>query len=489
MQIDQLVLRWAGTRADQPALADAGGSLTYGELGRDVRGRAAALQARGVKAGDRVMLIGDNSVAFFATHLAILHVGAVSVPLAGATAPERIAHIARDAEATLLASARPIAGIDAVPLVELASSAEPVSVAVAPDATCCLMYTTGSTGMPKGVVLTHRSLDAAIRHIVAYLGYDGSEREAVVLPLSHSFGIGHVYCTLGTGGFVWLGNGLARLRDVLAALKNHEITAMPTTPSMLRLLLGLYRAAFLPVAAKFRQMVVDSEPLPPLMAEDLLAALPNVDLVVYYGLTEASRSTFNRLRTVPKGRLHMAGKAAPSVSIEIVAPDGSSLPVGQEGEVKISGPHLAVGYWRQPEEQTKVFRDGGVMTGDLGFLDAEGFLSLTGRLKDQINVGGLKVSPAEVEAVLRDHPAIADVAVAGVPDPLGQTGEAVAVAVVGKGEISERDIEVRCAERLEPVMQPKVIRMVRAIPRSETGKVLRGELRALLIDGSDGKSS
>jgi long-chain acyl-CoA synthetase len=489
MRIDQLVLRWATSRGDQPALADAVGSLTYGQLSRDVRGRTASLQARGVTAGERVVLIGDNSVALFATHLAILHAGAVSVPLAGTTPSARISQIAGDAGATLLVSARPVSGIDAVPLAELASAAEPAEVEVGFDAMCCLMYTTGSTGVSKGVVLTHRSLGAAIKHIVAYLGYDGSQREAVVLPMSHSFGIGHVYCTLCTGGFVWLGNGLSRLRDVLAALKSHDITAMPTTPSMLRLLLGLYRGAFLPAAGKLKQMVVDSEPLPAAMAEDLLAALPNLDLVVYYGLTEASRSTFNRLRDVPKERLHMAGKAAPDVSIEIVAPDGSVLPNGQEGEVRISGPHLAVGYWRQPEEQTKVFRDGGVMTGDLGVLDDQGFLSLTGRLKDQINVGGLKVSPAEVEAALRDHPAVTDVAVAGVPDPLGQTGEAVAVAVVGKGEISARDIEARCAERLEPVMRPKVIRIVRAIPRSETGKVLRGELRALLIEGSDGKSS
>lgn len=489
MQIDQLVLRWAESRADQPALADSGGSLTYGALRLDVQGRAASLQARGVKRGDRVVLVGDNSAAFFATHLAILHAGGVSVPLAGATPPERIAHIARDAEATLLATAKPIDGIDAVPIAELRSSEAPTEVARDPDAICCLMYTTGSTGAPKGVVLTHRSLGAAVRHIVAYLGYDGSEREAVVLPLSHSFGIGHVYCTLGTGGFVWLGNGLARLRDVLAALKQHEITAMPTTPSMLRLLLGLYRAAFLPAAARLRQMVVDSEPLPPAMAEDLLAALPDLDLVVYYGLTEASRSTFNRLREVPKDRLHMAGRAAPDVAISIVAPDGTPLPTGGEGEVKIVGPHLAVGYWRQPDEESKVFRDGGVMTGDLGFLDEHGFLSLTGRLKDQINVGGLKVSPAEVEAALRDHPAIADLAVAGVPDPLGQTGEAVAIAIVGRGEVTAHDIEARCAERLEPAMRPRVIRIVRAIPRSETGKVLRGELRALLIQGSDGKSS
>jgi long-chain acyl-CoA synthetase len=464
--------------------------MTYGELARDVAGRAASLRKLGVRPGNRVVLAGDNSLGFVATHLAILHAGAVSVPLAGATPPDRVGFVAKDAEARLVVAARPVPGLATTQLEALASSERLAGPAIAAgDAICCLMYTTGSTGRPKGVVLTHRGLGAAIDNIVAYLGYDGSQREAVVLPLSHSFGIGHVYCTLGTGGFVWVGNGLGRLKQVLEAMAEFDITAMPTTPSMLRLLLGLYRSAFLQSARRLKQMVVNSEPLPPPMAQDLLAALPDLDLVIYYGLTEASRSTFMRLRGEPSERHHMVGRPAPNVALSIVAADGSLLGRGEEGEVRITGSHLAAGYWRQPDEQARVFRDGGVMTGDLGVLDDRGYLAITGRLKDQINVGGVKVSPSEVELALRDHPSIADVAAIGIPDPMGQTGEAVAVAVVvGKpGELSERDIQARCAEHLEPAMRPRLIRFVAAIPRSETGKLLRDELRALIQSG-DGKS-
>lgn len=489
MHIDQLILRWAETRADRPALADAAGCVTYGELARDVAGRAASLRRLGIRPGDRVVLAGDNSLGFVATHLAILHAGGVSVPLAGTTPPDRVGYVANDAEAKLVVAAKPVVGMESTSLASLASTEWLAESSVpADDAICCLMYTTGSTGRPKGVVLTHRGLGAAIGNIIAYLGYDGEQREAVVLPLSHSFGIGHVYCTLGTGGFVWVGNGLARLKQVLEAMAEFDITAMPTTPSMLRLLLGLYRSAFLPSARRLKQMVVNSEPLPPPMAQDLLAALPDLDLVVYYGLTEASRSTFMRLREEPPERHHMVGPPAPNVTLSIVAADGASVGLGQEGEVRITGSHLAAGYWRQPDEQARVFRDGGVMTGDLGVLDGEGYLAITGRLKDQINVGGVKVSPSEVELALRDHPSIADVAAIGIPDPLGQTGEAVAVAIVGKSsELSERDIQARCAERLEPPMRPRLIRFVSAIPRSETGKVLRDDLRAL-IQAGDGKS-
>lgn len=491
MHIDQQILRWADTRADRPALADAAGSLTYGELARDIAGRATSLRRLGARPGDRVVLVGDNAASYVATHLAILHAGCVSVPLAGATPPDRIGYVANDAEAKLIVSARPIAGLASTPLASLQSAERLTGKGPLPadDAICCLMYTTGSTGRPKGVVLTHRGLGAAINNIVTYLGYDGDQREAVVLPLSHSFGIGHVYCTLSTGGFVWVGNGLSRLKQVLDAMAQFDITAMPTTPSMLRLLLGLYRSAFLPAAARLRQMVVNSEPLPPPMARDLLAALPELDLVVYYGLTEASRSTFMRLRAEPPEHHHMVGQPAPNVAVSIVAPDGSPVGRGQEGEVRITGAHLAAGYWRQPDEEARVFRDGGVMTGDLGVLDDAGYLAITGRLKDQINVGGVKVSPSEVEMALRDHPSIADVAAIGIADPLGQTGETVAVAIVSRSaDLSERDIQTRCAEQLEPPMRPRVIRFVDAIPRAETGKLLRDELRTL-IQAGDGKST
>lgn len=481
--IDQLVVRWAETRAGQPALADASLSLTHGELALEIRQRAAALRSLGIETGDRVVLVGDNSALYLATHLAILHAGAVSVPLAGATPADRLGYVVQDSEARLVVSARPLsAPVKSVTLADLPSSANGQALpAVAPDAICCLMYTTGSTGRPKGVVITHQSLGSALVNITTFLGYDGTQREAVVLPLSHSFGLGHAYCTLTTGGFVWLGNGLTRLKQVLDAVTELELTAMPTTPSMLRLLLGVYRKAFLPVAGRLKQMVVDSEPLPPPMAQDLLAALPDLDLVVYYGLTEASRSTFLRLREVAPERHATVGKAAPNVRLSITGPDGSDLGIGREGEVRITGAHIARGYWRQPEEQAKVFRDGWVTTGDLGVLDGDGFLRLTGRLKDQINVGGAKVAASEVEAALRDLDGIKDVAVIGIPDPQGQTGEAVAAAVVpSSADLSEKDIQERCTERLEPFMRPRVIRFVKAIPRAETGKVLRAELRDLM---------
>lgn len=476
--------RFAADRPAAPALGDATRSLDYGGFWTDVCRQAAALRRRGVAPGDRVVLAAANSVTHLVTHFAILRSGAVSVPLAAQATAERIAFVADDCDARLVL--RDTAGGSALTLADLAAESVAGSPLEAPadrrsSDLCCLMYTTGATGRPKGVMLSHASLGQALANIVAYLGYDGTQREAVVLPLSHSFGLGHAYCTLLTGGFVWVADGLRAPRMVLDALPDHAITAMPTTPAMLRLLLGPYRAAFVPRAAGLRLMVVNSEPLPVDLARDLMTALPDLDVVVYYGLTEASRSSFLRLRAVPDAKLATVGTAAPNVVLDVFGEDGAPVPAGAVGEVRIAGPHLALGYWRRPEEQAAAFAEGWLRTGDLGTLDGDGFLTITGRIKDQINVGGLKVAAAEVEAVLRRHPQVADVAVIGVPDPSGMQGEAVAAAIVRRDPaLDERAMALYCDQWLEPYMRPKLVRFVGAIPRAETGKILRAGVRDIL---------
>lgn len=496
------VLDIARRRADRDALADIHGTLTYGALATAIESGATLLRARGIAPGDRVLVVGANATRQVAAHFAALRAGAVSVPLAGQITAERLAFVASDCEARLIctdgmgevatsavAASLGIEVVGETDLRQAMAGGELLAVAAdrAPDDLACLMYTTGSTGQPKAVMLSHRSLGSALDHIVDYLEYDGEDREAVVLPLSHSFGLGHVYCVLRTGGFAWLHEGLRPLKALLDALTTQRIHTMPTTPSMLRLLLGPYRAAFIRAASGLRRMVVNSEPLPPQQARDLLEALPSLDVVVYYGLTEASRSTFLRLRDEPAERYALAGKAPPGVTIEIHDEVGNAKAAGVEGEVCIRGPHLAVGYWQRPEEQAAAFRDGWLRTGDLGTIDAAGYVRITGRLKDQINVGGLKVSAAEIEGVLRAHPLVLDAAASGVTDPRGMTGEIVAAAIVlREGTLDESDIARFCADRLEPQAIPSIVRTVPAIPRADSGKILRGEVRRMLEGGDAG---
>lgn len=480
--------------AEREALADWRRQYTYGQLVAEVRRRASVLKSEGVRPGDRVLLVAANSADQLVAHFAILLCGAISIPIEGAAAEDRVGFIAGDcdpraivADDKAFAVARKVAGASRPVLSFGQWEARSRAAAPsdhhrrAPGDIVCLMYTTGSTGVPKAVVLTWRGLGSALEHIIDYVGCKASDREAVVLPLSHSFGLGHAYCTLLTGGFLWVNDGLRPAGALLDALSRRQLNAMPATPSMLRLLLGPYRSPFLGKAAGLKRLVINSEPLPVEQAKDVVAAFPQADIIVYYGLTEASRSTFLRLRDEPVGRYHTVGRPAPRVQVEIRDESGGRVSPGAEGEICVRGSHLASGYWRRPDEQAETFRDGWMHTGDLGALDSDGYLTITGRIRDQINVGGLKVSATEVESALRQHPLVADVAAVGLKDPDGLRGEVVAVAIVARdSSLSILDVTAFCETRLETAAQPRRIVLVDAIPRATTGKTLRGDLRRML---------
>jgi long-chain acyl-CoA synthetase len=480
--------------ADREALADSKQHYTYGQLVAEIQRRAAVLHEEGVDAGDRVVLVATNSVDQLRGHLAILFAGAISIPIEGTVADDRLSFIAGDCKPTAIVADDKASAVAA----KIAADGQTVlslgrwaarSRAVAPsdhhrrepDDIACLMYTTGSTGLPKAVVLTYRSLGSALDHIIEYIGCSSSDREAVILPLTHSFGLGHAYCTLLCGGFLWVNDGMRPVGVVLDALSRHQLNAMPVTPSMLRLLLGPYRVPFLNKAAGLKRLVINSEPLPLEQAKDIVKAFPQADLIVYYGLTEASRSTFLRLHEEPVDRYQTVGRPAPRVQVQIRNEAEELLSADMEGEVCLKGPHLAAGYWHRPDEQAQTFRDGWMHTGDLGTLDRDGYLTITGRIKDQINVGGLKVSATEVESALRLHPLVADVAAIGLKDPDGLRGEVVAVAIVARDpSLSVSDVAAFCETNLAIAAQPRRIVLVDTIPRAATGKTLKGDLRRML---------
>jgi long-chain acyl-CoA synthetase len=485
--------RVAGHRASARALGDIVGTLNYSELDDRIRRRARALRAAGAQPGERVVIAAANSVDQVVTHLAVLWLGGVSVPVEGSTPDERLRFIMTDCEPKLIcvesearvASLRESFTTQVCSIGQLraaAASATPLDLAaVKPEAPCCLMYTTGSTNAPKGVVLTHRSLSAALSHISEYLACGEGDVEAIVLPLSHSFGLGHVYCTLLTGGFAWVHDGLRPVAALFNALSELQINAMPATPSMLRLLLGPYRKQFISRADGLRRIVINSEMLPPAEAKVLLESLPASQPVVYYGLTEASRSTFLRLRDVSEGLLTTVGRHAPRVQISIRNEHGEEQGTGREGEVWIAGPHLATGYWRRPEETERAFQNGWLRSGDLGRLDAEGFLTLVGRSADVINVGGLKIPASSVEAVVNTIASVSASAATAVRDPAGMRGEVVGVLVASEDpSLDAQEIMRVCSAALDSAFQPQLIAIVREIPRSPTGKVLKGEVKRIL---------
>jgi long-chain acyl-CoA synthetase len=361
---------------------------------------------------------------------------------------------------------------------------EPLAVARrrSPADLAALMYTTGTTGRPKGVQLTHRNVLTALRNICEFVGYTPDDREVVILPLSHNFGLGHVYCNLLSGGAVYTENGLARVGRVLKTIDEWGATGFPGTPLGFGMLIDKFGSVLAQRCRKLRFTVINSAPLPPERTVQLRELLPQTDIMVYYGLTEASRSTFASLSRLAPAKYRSVGRPLREVQIKLrplerEADDGS-------GEVLISGPTVTSGYWEDDEATQAVLRDGWLHTGDLGRFDLDGNLSITGRIKDFINVGGYKVNPAEVEQAIAGFPGVESVGVAGVDGLEGFTGETVVAGIVAA---TGEDVDLVALEKhllttLEKFKVPGHFVLIDQIPRSDTGKTKRQELGQRLAE-------
>lgn len=453
--LSDIVIRGAERFADREAIADPQTSWTYAELCEAARRVAGWLVGQGLRPGDRVLVKLPNSARFVAAHFGALLAGGVSVPCDAGASEDTIEAIRR--------SCSPRATLDADSIAE-ALAASPIrgEPEREPSDVAALLYTTGTTGRPKGVILTHANVLAALNNICGFIGYGPEDREVVILPLSHSFGLGHVYCNLMSGGAVYTEPGLTRVNRVLNKIESWGATGFPGTPLGYSILMDRYAEIFARKCRNLRFIVINSAPLPPERAAQLRALLPDVDLMVYYGLTEASRSTFISLSREGPAYYASVGRTMPGVNLRI-APDG---------EVLISGPTVTQGYWGEPELTAAAFRDGWLRTGDIGRLDERGFLFVTGRLKDLINVGGYKVSPEEVERVLLQHEAVVDAGVFG--------DGRVEAALVAAGPIDVAELSRFCYAKLEPYKAPVRFHTVAALPRSETGKIKRAALAEML---------
>ncbi len=446
----------AAIRPEAEAVCDPNESLSYAALLERVNAVAFGLHGAGVEPGDRVAIVMPNSVDFIVAHFGVLAAGAVSVPCEPGVSDATLASIVASCSPKLV-----LRNSDDVfkKWIQVGGCEAP-KVERSPTDLAALMYTTGTTGTPKGVMLTHANVLAALRNICAFIGYTEADREVVVLPLSHNFGLGHVYCNLMSGGAVYTEPGLTRVGRVLRKIRDWGATGFPGTPLGCVMLMDRYGEVFRERCAGLRFMVVNSAPLPPKRAKQLREMLPDLDLMVYYGLTEASRSSFISLTREGPECYDSVGPAMDGVCIEI----------SDTGEVLVSGPTVTFGYWGEPERTAEVIRNGKLHTGDLGELDARGYLRITGRIKDVVNVGGYKVVPEEVERVLLTHASVADAGVAGV-----DRVEAFVVLADG-AEFDEAELSRHCFAQLENYKVPTRYHCVEAIPRTDTGKPRRAAL-------------
>ncbi|RYD15873.1 MAG: AMP-dependent synthetase [Lysobacteraceae bacterium] len=479
------------------AINDGARTLDHGALWRDARRFAARLRALGVVPGDRLALILPNGVeAVIATYGGWL-AGAAVVPL-NAQAKARdfepwlrhadarvVVHEADHRDASLAVAAldpRPHAivtrGAAAGALdwdSALAIEAAPPAPPSGPDALALILYTSGTTGRPKGVMLSHANLAANVQAIIAYLGLGASDSTVSVLPFYYSYGSSVLHTHLAAGARVVLEANTVFPHLVVEAIARERVTGFSGVPSTFLLLLNRVTLADHDLSS-LRYLTQAGGAMAPAVAARLRAALPDARLFVMYGQTEATA----RLCYLPPERLDdkpgSVGIPVAGVEVEIRDEHGGVLRADEVGEVHVRGANVMQGYWQDPALTREVLDRGWLRTGDMGRLDADGFLFLSGRRSDMIKTGAHRVHPQDVEEVIAELPEVAEVAVVGVDDALlGQVIKACIVPVDGAGLVPDR-IKAHCRERLAGYKIPKFVELLSTLPKTASGKIRRAEL-------------
>ncbi len=440
-------------------------SLTYAAVVDEVRRVAAGLAGRGVGAGDRVLLRASSDPGFVVGYLATHAIGAIAVPLDPGLPRAR-----RDLIESLVG---PVATLDGhQPAPRRGRAVDPAPPA--PDAPADILFTTGTTGVPKGVVLSHRNLVASVRNINAFVGTRSDDVEAIALPLSHSFGLGRLRCALWAGARIALVDGFGRPKRLFATIDDLGVTGLALVPAawaLLRSLSGDRLGAF---SGQLRYLELGSAPMSPAEKGRLAELLPTTRICMHYGLTEASRAAFQEFHE-DADRLDAVGRPGPHVRIAVKDASGHDMPAGEEGEVCVAGDMVTAGYWDDAAATVRAFHGEWFRTGDLGVLDESGTLVLVGRLTELINVGGKMVAPAEVEAAMSHVPGVVDCVCVEAPDPT--SGATVLARVVGDPEaVDLAGVRHVLRNLVEAYKIPTRLEFIERVPRTSSGKIQRRQV-------------
>lgn len=476
------------------ALVQAERRISYAELWRACTAVAQRLRQQGLQPGERVALLLRASPEYVAAYYGALAAGAVAVPLNADAKPPAIGGLLRHCDARFLISgsgleelARAAIGSAACRLLPAAdfgmwtasdAGGELLDLPVEPAMPATILYTSGTTGAPRGVLLSHGNLVSNVLAVVAYLRLTPSDRILHVLPFHYSYGNSVLHTHLAAGATVIIEPGFAYPHRILERMAAEGATGFSGVPATYALLLSRTRLDRYPLAS-LRYLTQAGGAM---AAADILRVreqLPQAAFFVMYGQTEAS----SRLTYLPPERLAdklgSVGRPIAGTELRVVGADGQPLAPNQIGQVCVRGPGVMLGYWNDPDATRQVLRDGWLWTGDLGRLDEEGFLYLHGRVCELIKTGAHRVSPAEIEEVLLGLDGVAEAVAAGIPDPL--LGQAIKVWLVPQpgARLGAREVLAHCRRHLPLYKVPKQVAFTAALPRTASGKIRRLALTEL----------
>ncbi len=501
----------AASAGGRTALVSDGERITFSELREESLRIASNLERGGISAGSRVAIVMRNGIPFIASYFAIVRLGATAVPINFMIQnEEELSYLLRDSQAAAAvtqphflpglrrargnASALQTIWVLGTSAAELRPGEKPYEdlraaslrtglfQAAAGDV-AAVLYTSGTTGSPKGAMLTHGNLLSNALDSSSRLGLSSRDSQLALLPMFHTFAwTANVLVSLAVRSKLVIVDSVTPPAPWLRLMAKEKVTLFSAIPQVYSLLAREASASLTKRLAlrywffrNVRLAISGAAPLGPEIHQAFERAL-GVPLLEGYGLTETSPIV--AVNTLSERRRGTVGRPIPGVSVRILDQAGRALETGEEGEVAVRGPNVMKGYLGKSQESADVMTgDGYFKTGDIGILDADGYLSIRDRAKDMIIVKGLKVFPAHLERVLSEHPAVAESAVIGIPGADGS--ELIKAFVVlkpgsraGKSEILEF-----CRERLDAYKRPRALEIVESLPKNSLQKVLKNELR------------
>ncbi len=512
MTVDKILLDAAERFSDKTVMIHDRTRLSCGELCALALRLADAMRSCGVRRGDRIIIALENSLEYLVAYFGVILSRGVPVAINPDVKPAGLQSIVLDC-----APSGVITRSAVLPVIHKAfdnscpfkfvmlcdkrkeyEQADPIILHLdeclnygkesystldrRADALASIIYTSGTTGEPKGVMLSHKNLVSNAASIVRYLELTSNDSVMVVLPFYYSYGNSLLLTHIMQCGTLVIDNRFMYANVILDTIVKESVTGFAGVPSTFAILLN--RSNFRHMSfPSLRYITQAGGPMPHDMAIEITRAVPHTKLYIMYGQTEATA----RLSYLPPDdllRKHgSVGKGIPGVSLEVVNEHGEKVKPGEVGEVRAKGDNIMLGYWGREEDTRNVLRDGWLLTGDTATIDNEDYIYILGRRTEMIKSGAHRIAPREIEDIILKYAKIAEVAVIGEPDTI--LGEAIAAFIVIKDGFTcqEKEILQYCHENLPLYKMPRTIHFVSSLPRTDSGKIKKGELRKVFTCG------
>lgn len=477
------IARHTSDKADKLCLTDGKTTLNYLEAWKTICGFAETLEEKGVKKGDCVVMECNQSVNFLVAYFAIQKIGAINVPLEKNAAVTRILEISSDTDAVLHIANKQTEELK-IPYIDIKDTITK-QVVVSPDDVefpagedvAEILFSTGTTGKSKGIVLTHRNDVAIAENVINGTKMKPDNIEIIPMPMSHSHGLRRMYGNMVNGSSVVLLDGVTFVKKMFDLMDKFNVTSMDLSPSMLSIIFKLSRDKLGEYADKLDYVQLGSAPLGEEDKVHLSRILPNTRLYNFYGSTEAGCSClmdFNEM----SGKPGCIGRPATNAHFIVVDEDRKEIKSSPEnlGFLASSGDINMREYFKAPELTKEAMANGYIYTKDLGYIDDEGLVYMLGRKDDVINYGGVKISPEEVESVVMTNSWIHDCALIPIKDALTGQAPKLFIALEEGVDYDEKTFKAFLQKELDANKQPKVIEIIDEIPRTFNGKIIRKDL-------------